>query len=414
MKKQSEPTIIEIEDFESQIESADFDQKSAIQSHTDKEAVDEGSVDIQFVDTDVEYSHSNQHTKRKKRRPKKYLTKKQKFLRKLITIAIVLFSILLVLFIALFILRLRGQYSLLGYKDIELSAPDSMADDVSLLDDGKTVIYKGKTYHFNPDVTNILFMGIDQPELGANSYGTAGQADAVFLFAYDTKKGTSTLISVPRDSMVDIDIYSSGGKYVGIKNQQLCLAFAYGDGGEASCQNVITSVSRLFYGIPINSYFAVDMSAIIPLNDSVGGVTVTVLEDIPGMTKGQEVTLQGADAITYVRYRDESVLESSVLRLERQKQYLNAFAEKLIPAIKSDISVALDLYNTALEYTVTNINTSRVTYLATTFSNSDVDELEITSVEGEVIRGEYYAEFYPVDVSFYELILDTFYTVEEK
>lgn len=395
------------DNFNFQIDDEDFNRQTPSKSITDEN--DSFSLDIEFVDTETETQEHHHKHKRFKR--KKKLTGKQKFLRGLIITVVILLILLIALFIAFCVIRYKGEYSLHDYNNIEIDAPDNL--DVTLSDDGKTVEYDGKTYVFNTNITNILFIGVDQDELGTASFGMAGQADAVYLMAYDTSDGNCTLISISRDTIVDVDIYSSNGKYMGTKAEQLCLSFAYGDGEDMSCDNVITSVSRLFYGIPINSYFAIDISAISALNDSIGGVTLTVIEDIPGMSTGETVTLRGADAVTYVRYRDSEILESNSMRLERQKQYLSAFASKVIPSVRADISVALDLYNTVLDYSVTNIDASRVTYLATIFANGNTTELNIESVEGEIIKGEYYAEFYPDEKALYELILDIFYTVEK-
>lgn len=79
--------------------------------------------------------------------------------------------------------------------------------------------------------------------------------------------------------MVDIDLYTVGGEFVRTENMQLCLAYAYGDGGTSSCENVTTAISRILANVPVEKYFALDLSGIAPLNDAVGGVTVTSLYD---------------------------------------------------------------------------------------------------------------------------------------
>ena len=397
-------------DLKSQIEEADFGRQAKSKSVETDDADASGSIDIEFVDNGTEKHHQKRHRKNKRR--KKILTKKQKISRRLLIIILILLFLIIILIIAFCVIKSRGEYSLLDYSNINIEAPDEV--DAVLSDNGKTVEYNGKTYTFNENITNILFLGIDQfDELGTEVYGTAGQADAIYLLAYDIESGDCTLISIPRDWMAEIDIYSTTGNYMGAKTEQLCLSYAYGDGQAASCENVITSVSKLFYGIPINSYFAIDISAITPLNDAIGDVTVTVLEDLPGMSVGETVTLKGSEAITYVRYRDTSVLDSNLNRIERQKQYISAFIEKLIPSVSADISVVLDLYNTVSSYMVTNLDTSRITYLATSFINGNTTGVNIESVEGETVKGELYAEFYADETALYELILDTFYTVEE-
>ena len=108
----------------------------------------------------------------------------------------------------------------------------------------------------------------------------------------------------------------------------MVLEYAFGDGKEKSCQYMVDAVSKLFYGIPINGYVAFNMETISQLNDAVGGVTVTVPEgeNISDKLKsGETVTLNGDDAVSFVRYRDTSVEGSNNLRIARQKQYLINF-----------------------------------------------------------------------------------------
>ena len=64
-----------------------------------------------------------------------------------------------------------------------------------------------------------------------------------------------------------------------IPSRSLCK-HGYGDGMELSCERSVAAVSRLFYNLPISGYAAINMGAIPALNDAVGGVQVTVLDDV--------------------------------------------------------------------------------------------------------------------------------------
>mgnify|MGYP001718301415 FL=1 len=93
-----------------------------------------------------------------------------------------------------------------------------------------------------------------------------------------------------------------------------------------SCQYMVDAVSNLFYGMPINGYVALNMNAVGMINDAVGGVTVTVPEDMtqvdPSFAEGAMVTLTGDQALKFTRYRDTEKDFSNNSRMERQKQYL--------------------------------------------------------------------------------------------
>lgn len=318
---------------------------------------------------------------------------------------------------AYMILKNRGETALKENKaEQEISAPV----DVEVEEKGKFVVYKGKKYCYNENNINILCMGVDKSiqETGKDNIGENGQADALILAVLDSETGHLSLVNISRDAMVDVNKYNVKGQYLGTENMQLCLAYSYGDGKEQSCANTMESVSRLLYGMPINAYAAMEYSAISILNDAVGGVTVEVLEDLTqsdaALQKGSIVTLKGEQAHTYVRSRNTEVLDSNNMRMNRQKQYLDAFVQKAISETKSNITTPVNLYNSISDYMVTNINSSEITYLASLIMENGITGGDMFTVPGEVKQGKKYAEFIPDDEKLYELILDVFYKQADK
>lgn len=344
-----------------------------------------------------------------------------------------IFLILLVIFLLLIIggasllwyMSKAGRDAVLPQKDdIQLSAPtlSELDIEIELEDDGKTVTYDGKTYVFNENVTSILFMGVDREEMyhdGVGIEGSRGQADCLFLLTWNLDNGEMKLVSISRDAMVDVTVYDINGNFHSVQNQQLCLAYAYGDGQEDSCENVVRSVERLLYGVPIQSYAAINMSAISDLNDAIGGVEVYILphQDLalsPNQFPPETTMLMsGEDAEEYVRARDIYKLDSDIYRSARQKQYLLAFIQKALQMTKQDFTVPINLYQVAMANMVTNIGMSKVTYLATQVTNLHFTEANMMSLPGENIQGEIYAEFHVDDQAVYEFVLDTFYTAVE-
>ena len=153
---------------------------------------------------------------------------------------------------------------------------------------------------YNEDLVSILFLGVDKEafeEGGTVGDGKAGQADALFLLVLDTKTGKSRLIAISRDTMTDVNVYSDLGNFIGTEKLQLCLAYTYGDGKEKSCENTVRAVSRLFYGMPVAAYAALDLDAIAVLTDAVGGVEVTVTKDLtiqdPSLKEEERKVLTG-------------------------------------------------------------------------------------------------------------------------
>lgn len=275
--------------------------------------------------------------------------------------------------------------------------------------------YKGKTYAYKQDVLTFLFMGIDKKgEVKASSnLFKGGQSDALFLAVLDPQDKTIKIIGVNRDTMAKMDVFDKNGLYAGKETAQIALAHAYGDGLEESCENTVNAVSNLFYGLPIHGYCALNMSVISTINDAVGGVDVTIPESVAkfkkGWNVGDTVHLTGEDAYIYVHHRDTAVAQSAEARLERQKQYLNAFIRQAKAAMKQDMTLPFKLYTKITPYMVTDVTADQAVYLAGEALSYSFDKEDIYSMQGEVKEGEQFEEFYPDDTALYELILEVFY-----
>ncbi len=303
-------------------------------------------------------------------------------------------------------LQYQGQKNLMDYENVTVGS----IDEAIVQNDGKTVNYNGKTYRLNENITSIACLGVDKEDLGiyGNKIGTAGQADTNMVLAIDTATGKVTVITIPRDLMVDVNVYTVKGEYVGVENQQICLAYAYGDGKHTSCLNAVESIQRVLFGMPVKSYISLDMAGIGPINDSIGGVTVVSPETIAGFVSGQSVKLYGQRAVDFVHERGNDV-NASMRRMQRQMVYVKSFAASAVKNARRDFGIITKLYNTATRYSCTNVDLSSVTYLATTLLSKGVTGLETVSVPGEMKMGSKYAEFYMDSRAAYEMILSVYY-----
>ena len=265
--------------------------------------------------------------------------------------------------------------------------------------------YQGKTYAYKEDVMTFLCMGIDKSgETKASAdLHRGGQADALFLAVMDPGEKKISVIGVNRDTMAELFVYDEEGNYLGREIGQIALQHAYGDGMEESCERTVEAVSNLFYGIPIHGYFAMNMDVIIPLNEAVGGVDVVIGEG------DEKVHLEGQEAYSFVRNRDMYAPHSAEQRLERQKQYLEAFALRAKKAVAQDLTLPAKLYGEILPYMVTDISASEAVYLATQAVSYTFGQEDLYSLQGEIRMGEQFEEFYPDETALYELILQVFY-----
>lgn len=278
------------------------------------------------------------------------------------------------------------------------------------------VKYKDQIYAYNEDILTFLFMGIDKQDETVQKMpeGTdGGQADALFLLVLNPHRKEIDLIGINRNTMTQIDVYNNTGDYIHTVTAQICIQHGFGNGIEESCVYQKEAVSRLFYGLPIHGYAAVNLSAVAPLNDAVGGVDVTVLEDMtsesPLLETGKQVHLEGEDALTYVRWRDTDAFASADRRFQRQMQYLEGFVEKAKSSAEEDIFNIAQLYRAALPAMITDVTADKAVYLASQALNYRGGSNHFYVLEGETVMGEQFEEYYIDETALYEMILDIFY-----
>lgn len=274
------------------------------------------------------------------------------------------------------------------------------------------ITYKGKTYVYNDHLSNYLFMGIDtRGDMETAESGDAGQADAVFLVSVDRVTKEMQVISIPRDTMTEIEMFSVSRKSLGLMENHINLQYAQGDGKTESCELMKTAVSNLLNGLPVQGYCAMNMDGISVITDYVGGVEITVpdnsLEDInPDFKEGSVVTLTGENAEQFVRYRDIGKSQSALVRQERQKTYLQAFLQKAQEQASKDAGFVTGLYDSIDNYTVTNMGNDVFAKLLTASQNEITDS---RTVPGEGTQGENFDEYHVDEDELTDMIISMFY-----
>lgn len=304
----------------------------------------------------------------------------------------------------------------LGYVDIQKkkAAEAASAKATAEADDSNTVTWQGKTYKYNQNLSNYLLLGVDKRTPAETRVGKAdaGQADALFLLSLNRKTKEMTLISIPRDTMTDVESFDLEGKSLGKSKDHISLSYGYGDGGAESCKLTQEAVSNLFYGLPIQGYLAMNLDGIPELAKSVGGLTVTVPNNsleykYPEFAEGAEVTLTEENIETFVRSRDVDESQSAIYRMERQKAFLDAFSKKAKECYEQNAKFAANLFVAIKPYTVTNISEDRLMKLFQTADEGD-GYTEWT-VPGEGTQGLSYDEYHVDDDALYAKIMETFY-----
>lgn len=289
------------------------------------------------------------------------------------------------------------------------SAAIGSKSGTTVKEDKNIITYQDKKYRYNDHLSNFLFMGVDSRSTEKNH---AGQADAIFLMSWDRVKHSLRTISIPRDTMTDIEVFNFNGKSLGLSRDHLSLAYAFGDGKTGSCELVKDAVSRLFSNIPIQGYCSVNMDGISTLVDTIGGVAITLPDDSmadvdPSYVQGSEVLITGENAETFLRHRDTDQSQSALVRQSRQDVFLKAYGEKAFTVQQEDPSFVTKLYENMQEYMVTNIGND--VFLKISDDVLSNGNRESYTVPGEGAAGEYFDEFEVDEDALYDLVIRVFY-----
>jgi len=276
----------------------------------------------------------------------------------------------------------------------------------------KTIVRNGKSYFPKQDMTTFLFMGIDNegPMESSNSYLNDGEVDVIYVLMFDEQEEAFSVLSLNRDTMVEMPVLGLGGKKAGTQVAQLALSHTYGDGLEASCENTRDTVSKLLNGIVIDYYISVNMDAIAILTDAVGGVTVNVTDDFsqvdPTINQGK-MKLNGKQSVSFVRLRKDVGNQMNISRMERQSEYINGFLTAFHEKMESGDSFIRHTYEKLSDYMVTDCSATSASNLLEKYSEYELKE--IVTPKGKNTKGEEFMEFYLDEEAFDQVVVEMFY-----
>jgi len=275
--------------------------------------------------------------------------------------------------------------------------------------------YNGQWYGLKENIETVLVIGLDKfdelTDKDEYNYNNDRRADFLMLLMIDKRTESVSVVHINRDTMAEINVIGVAGQVISTKKAQLALSFSYGDGGSLSCRNTMKAVSGYFYDLPIDHYIAVTMDAVGILNDAVGGVTVTVMDDFtdlyPDMRQGASVKLNSEKALAYVRSRSALDNKTNLHRMERQRQYISALLASLREKVRLDKNFSVETLTKINKHMLSdcNVNTLQEVINYTV----DYEMKPIQTIEGESKVGEKFMEFYPDENKFKALIVDIFY-----
>ena len=163
------------------------------------------------------------------------------------------------------------------------------------------------------DRTNILILGVD-----ARPGEERSRSDVIILASIDPDLKKIALISIPRDTRVNIN--ASHLDKMGTAN-------FYGG------PKLAVSIAEKLMNVHIDHYIEMDFNGFKEIIDAVGGVTVNVAQAMYKPSEGINLqpgmqTLTGTQALAFVRYRDYA--NGDIERVQAQQSFLKDLAREVL------------------------------------------------------------------------------------
>ncbi|MDL5042049.1 LCP family glycopolymer transferase [Heyndrickxia coagulans] len=228
----------------------------------------------------------------------------------------------------------------------------------------------------NGQPISILLLGVDQRK------NDPGRSDTIIVMTLNPKKGTTQMISIPRDTRALIAGRGTMDK--------INAAYAYG-GTEMALETV-----ENFTGMQMDYYVRVNMKALKELVDAVGGITVNNTIDWYDegyYKKGYhykkgEIHLNGAQALGYVRMRHLDP-EGDFGRNKRQRKVIEALIQKATSI--TSVTKFTSILNTLGDNVKTNMTFNDMLTIEKNYRNA-ANKITQYEVKGTntTINGVYY------------------------
>lgn len=254
--------------------------------------------------------------------------------------------------------------------------------EVSDIQPGQEEWIRGK------DRINILLLGTDD-DLGTNS-----RTDSIILASLDTNNKKVSLLSIPRDTRVNIPGY-------GYNRINSANALGGVDLTKSSISNLIK--------VPIDYYVMTNFEGFKGIVDTLGGVEIDVEQNMKYRTydgmidlkKGVQ-RLDGDKALQYVRFRHDKL--GDITRTQRQQKFLTALAKEMLQAKNIvKIPVLIPKLNEAVK---TDLSISQMIGLAKEFGNYDLNSITVQTLPGNFINGDTY--WHVDDQKAHQMVLEVF------
>ena len=213
---------------------------------------------------------------------------------------------------------------------------------------------------------NILLVGSDSGD-GNAAYGVRGEAlnDVTILIHFSTKSQSATAVSIPRDLYVAQPACqkADGTTAPAVDAARFNTALARGG---LSC---VVAATQQLTGLTIPYAGLIEFDGVVAMSDAVGGVPVCLETAINDPASGVQLsagahTLQGAQALAFLRTRHGLTTGSDLQRISNQQVFLASLMRTVkSPAVLGNPSKVLDLASAAAQHMQLSTDLAKVSTL---------------------------------------------------
>ncbi|GGE56965.1 putative transcriptional regulator YvhJ [Pullulanibacillus camelliae] len=261
-------------------------------------------------------------------------------------------------------------------------ANDALNDSqVDLGRSGDKSALRDQAVTIGKDPISILIMGIEN----YSTNGKDGRADSQILVTVnpDTKK--MTMVTIPRDSRVQID---HAGQYTGM--HKINAAYTYGSITDYGADKLQVETVEKMLDVPIDKFVAVDFDGFRDIVDTLGGVDINIKQgfwekDIYNHNKhitfqAGPAHLNGEEALAFVRMRKRAV-NVTYSRDERQRQFLKAVINQAISA--GTIFKVGEITDILGKHVETNLKANEIYALEKQYSSMKKSSIKTINIDGQ-------------------------------
>ena len=240
------------------------------------------------------------------------------------------------------------------------------------------------------DPVNILVLGMDVGDTDNQGNKSIRRSDTIMVFNYNPNTKKVHLVSVPRDTMIEVDAYLDTGEF----QRYWKINAAYALGGE---EEVITHVESLL-NININYIVEVDYNAFRSVVDAIGGVDMKIEQDMYyddegqnlhiNFTAGETVHLDGQKAEEFFRWRQNNdgtgFANGDLDRIKNQQLFISKLVDKVLtPSIVFKVPNILKAISDNVD---TNIPANSMVSLGMKMLRLKPSDIVMTTLQGEPER----------------------------